>query len=226
MSQQYIRTILSEDDLSVIHSLLPKLEWEDGLASLKGGEEELRKDLKRDIQQAVPSSYTKAITQIIIDSLNSDIRFLNHTMAKHTEEPFIVRMPAGSWYKPHQDNYDNGHYSTTIFLSEPDTYEGGELHLIDSSLEVYHKLPAGDGVTYSTGTTHEVKEVTEGERIAAVFWTDSLIKDNNIRAILTDLRNAQGMLEEKIFDDIKDAEQDPRFLLHKAVNQMMRIYSV
>ena len=226
MSQQYIRTILSEDDLKIIHSLLPKLEWEDGLLSLEGGDDEYRKELKRNIVAAKRSSITKAISEIIVNNLNKDTRFLNHTMALHTEEPMIVKMSVGSWYRAHQDCHTNGDYSTTLFLSEPDTYKGGELHLIDASLEVYHKLPAGDAVTYSTGTTHEVKEVTEGERIAAVFWTQSHIKDNNIRSILTDIRNAQLMLEEKAFDDIKDAEQDPRFLLNKAVMQMMRIYSI
>ena len=227
MSQQYIRTILSEDDLKVIHSLLPKIKWIDGLISLEGdGDEDLRHQLKRNIQQAERSSITEAISQIIVDNLNQDGRFINHTMAQHTAEPMIVKMGPGSWYRAHQDNYDNGNYSTTLFLSEPETYEGGQLHLIDASLEVYHKLPAGDAVTYSTGTTHEVKEVTEGERIAAVFWTRSRIKDNDIRGVLTDLRNAQLMLKERTFDDIKDAEQDPRFLLDKAIMQMLRIYSI
>lgn len=202
------------------------MEWEDGLVSLEGGEKEFRENLKKNIQQAKQSSIRKAISQIIIDNLNRDARFLNHTMAKHTADPMIVKMSPGAWYRAHQDNHENGNYSTTLFLTEPDTYTGGELHLVDASLEVYHKLPAGDAVTYSTGTTHEVKEITEGERIAAVFWTQSFIKDNNIRGILTDMRNAQMSLEDKAFEDIKEAEQDPRFLLNKAVMQMMRIYSI
>lgn len=226
MSQQYIRTILSEDELTLINGLLPQLEWEDGLHSLEGGDEEFRKKLKRNILAAKRCSITKAIAQIIIANLNKDTQFKNHTLAYHTEEPMIVKMPAGSWYRAHQDNHENGNYSTTLFLSEPDTYKGGELHLIDASLEVYHKLPAGDAVTYSTGTTHEVKEVTEGERIVAVFWTKSYIKDNDIRGILKDMVTAQLMLEEKSYDDIKEAEQDPRFLLNKAVMQMLRLYSI
>lgn len=77
--------------------------------------------------------------------------------------------------------------SFTLFLADPDAYEGGELALQDSSGETEIKLAAGDAVLYPTGALHQVKPVTKGERLACVGWVRSLIRRSDQREILFDL---------------------------------------
>jgi PKHD-type hydroxylase len=77
--------------------------------------------------------------------------------------------------------------SFTLFLSEPDSYDGGELMIEDSSGERAVKLPAGDLVLYPSTTLHRVAPVTRGERLAVVGWVRSLIRDAGQREILLDL---------------------------------------
>ncbi len=77
--------------------------------------------------------------------------------------------------------------SMTIFLSEPDSYEGGELVIERMSVEEHFKLPAGHAVVYDTGATHRVTPVTAGERLVAVLWAQSAVRDDRMRHILFDL---------------------------------------
>ena len=94
---------------------------------------------------------------------------------KRNVNVMISRTASGGYYKPHFDNPGNGHYSTTIFLSDPSSYDGGELGLWIDGEEKKFKLPAGHGIVYETGIPHHVNTVTKGERIAAIFWTYSTL---------------------------------------------------
>lgn len=77
--------------------------------------------------------------------------------------------------------------SYTLFLSDPDTYEGGELLTETAAGEQTYKLPAGAMVVYPSSTLHRVTPVTKGERLAAVGWAQSQVRDPNRREILFDL---------------------------------------
>jgi PKHD-type hydroxylase len=77
--------------------------------------------------------------------------------------------------------------STTIFLSDPTTYAGGELCIETPYGEKRVKLPAGDAILYPTTMLHRVEEITEGERLAAVTWIQSMVQDQSKRSILYDL---------------------------------------
>jgi PKHD-type hydroxylase len=82
----------------------------------------------------------------------------------------------------------------TLFLSDPSTYDGGELVVDFSTGERSIKLPAGSGVLYATTALHRVAEVTRGERLAVVTWIRSLVRDPAKREILLDLKTAQRRL--------------------------------
>jgi PKHD-type hydroxylase len=88
--------------------------------------------------------------------------------------------------------------SATLFLCEPDSYEGGELVLQEHQSERRVKLPAGHMIVYSSTNVHRVEPVRRGSRIAAIFWIQSLVRDESRREILYDLNEILGALREKL----------------------------
>lgn len=105
--------------------------------------------------------------------------------------------------------------SFTLFLAEPDAYEGGALLLdgMDGEREV--KLPAGAMVVYPTGVLHRVTEVTAGERVACVGWMQSLIRREDQRELLFDLSRVRG----------RTPDGEERLLLDKSVGRLLRMWS-
>ena len=77
--------------------------------------------------------------------------------------------------------------SCTLFLSDPEAYQGGELVMTLGGIEMEYKLNAGDAIIYPSTTLHRVNPVSHGQRIVALTWIESLIKDPSQREILYDL---------------------------------------
>jgi PKHD-type hydroxylase len=77
--------------------------------------------------------------------------------------------------------------STTVFLSDPEEYDGGELVVADAYGTHEVKLPAGDAIVYPSGSVHQVLPVTRGERVASFLWTQSMVRDDGRRAMLFEL---------------------------------------
>ena len=77
--------------------------------------------------------------------------------------------------------------STTVFLSEPEEYEGGELVVVDAYGTHEVKLPAGDAIVYPAGSVHQVMPVTSGERVASFLWAQSMVRDDWKRSMLFEL---------------------------------------
>ena len=95
--------------------------------------------------------------------------------------------------------------SATLFLAEPDDYDGGELIVEDyyGSHEV--KLPAGDLVLYPSKSLHMVTEVTRGARVASFMWMQSMIRDDHARSMIFDLDNSIQALCERLGRDDPEA---------------------
>jgi PKHD-type hydroxylase len=96
--------------------------------------------------------------------------------------------------------------SATLFLSEPDSYDGGELVIEDTYGQHAVKLPAGDLIVYPASSLHHVRPLTRGERLASFFWVQSLVRDAGQRAMLFDLDMALVQLN-------KDAKQHPALVM-------------
>jgi PKHD-type hydroxylase len=109
--------------------------------------------------------------------------------------------------------------SFTLFLSNPDTYEGGALVIETSAGEEDVKLPAGSLVAYPSTTLHRVAKVTKGARLAAVGWARSFIRDGAQRELLFDLDTARQRIFQK---DGKTAEFD---LLSKTSANLLRMWA-
>lgn len=107
----------------------------------------------------------------------------------------------GDYYKPHLDNVlQSGRttrtdISATLWLSDPEEYEGGHLTVYDGDSATRWKQNAGDAIFYPSTLLHEVTEVTKGERRAACFWIESRIRDHDARAILHDLNKIVQTLD-------------------------------
>ena len=229
MKNYYVRKILDENNLKLIKDLIKdsneKQLWTDGHMSAVG---DYKKSQKINFEM-VDCLELRRIHEIIMNSLDCDIKFKNFTAAKSTNLNIVSKTPPGGFYQPHIDNWNNGDYSTTVFLNDPDEYVGGELCLyIDGEEETKIKLDAGWGITYSTGTIHRVNKVIAGTRYVSVFWTQSLLQDPFIRHIYGELGN---VLNNMILDysvhlnNCKSAYDDPVFKLDALRSEMLRRYS-
>lgn len=221
----YLRRLLTDEDLQVIREYAFNADYEDGLVSYDGTH-----SIKK-LFQAVPSESKKEMSSLIMASLDRDKKFLGYTTAKTSGLPHFSRVNPGGYYKPHQDNHQNGNFSTTVFLSDPDEYVGGELCLMTGMEVEKIKPPAGWAITYPTGLSHAVAEVTSGVRHVSVFWSTSVITDPAIRDILYDLWRVDQAVKDSdkvISEDdlsIDNCEQCPSFMLAQVREKILRTYN-
>lgn len=207
MKNYITRKVLNEDELIEIKKILSQLEWRDGLKTATG----IKKDTKNNLE-----SSDEKVNKIIMNSMDRDLLFHSFVIPKSSNSCIISKMMTGGYYHVHHDSYENGDYSTTVFLNEPDEYEGGELCLFIDNEEVSIKLNAGEAITYSTGIFHKVNEVTSGERIVAVFWTHTTLKDRFMREVYSDVNKILDLLakhdSKKDVKTLKEASNDPYFI--------------
>jgi len=157
-----------------------------------------------------------------------EARLLQHpvfalaTRPKAVLGPLFSRYQAGHAYGTHVDDALMGgvraDVSFTLFLSEPESYEGGELVIDSAAGEEGFKLAAGSLVTYPATTLHRVAPVTRGERLAAVGWVRSFVREAGPRELLFDLETARRRLFDR---EGKTAEGD---LLAKCAANLLRMW--
>jgi PKHD-type hydroxylase len=227
MINYYVRKVLEEDQVNIIKELLKHSEennlWIDGLNS-GGGSSSIKSNKELSDPQMLHT-----INSCIMQALDTDRNFLDFTVAKTTGVNIISKTESGNYYNPHYDNWSNGDYSTTIFLNEPDNYDGGELCLLlGNDEEKQFKLNAGWAITYPTGTIHRVNHVLSGTRYVSVFWTKSKIKDQKIRNIYYQLGTLLQILEKRSdsihYTDCKSVLNDPTFITQNLQNEILRNY--
>jgi PKHD-type hydroxylase len=228
INNYYIRKVLEKEEIQIIQKLLriadEKNFWQDGLGS-GGGKHSTKKN-----KELSNIEISKEINNYIMSSLDRDSKFLNFTSASESSLNIISKTESGDYYNPHSDNWANGDYSTTIFLSNPEDYIGGELSLyFGNDEEKKVKLDAGWAITYQTGILHRVNKVISGIRHVSVFWTHSKIKDSNIRNINSQLSNLIEILEKNHtpihIHDFESCLEDPLFVARNLQNEICRIYS-
>ncbi|MFD1951707.1 Fe2+-dependent dioxygenase [Sphingomonas arantia] len=140
--------------------------------------------------------------ELVIDRLLANPLFRMATRPHVVRPPLFSRYEPGMEYGSHVDDAIMGgmrtDVSVTIFLSEPDEYDGGELVIESAAGEQDVKLAAGSAVLYPTTSLHRVAPVTRGERRAAVTWVRSLVRDAGERELLFDLETARHALFERL----------------------------
>ena len=221
-SNYFCRKILSDDNLDHVKNIITSenIEWEDGNNSVINKVENMKKVLE---------TFDQDVFDIIMSDLDKDVEFSSIVVPKETNNLMISKIEEGGYYKCHLDSELNGTYSTTIFLNDPEEYDGGELQLlIDGNLKNI-KLKSGMGITYETGIPHQVLPVTRGTRYVAIFWTTSIILDHFIRKMHSDLTNIQLNLDKlgyvgKTYTSIKDFIKDPSIEIEMVKKNLIRRY--
>ena len=193
-----IPNVLNKEDISVIQDLMATANFHEGTAS--AGNEAIR--VKNNQEMFISEVETQRLNNLVMGKLVQNPTYIAAAFAKRIATPFYAKYTEGMHYGNHVDDPvmgpPNQRYRTdvsiTIFLNEPDAYDGGELIISTAFGEQKVKLNAGDAVLYPSSSTHQVAEVTRGERLVAVTWLQSIVRDPAKREILYNLSQAREAL--------------------------------
>lgn len=194
----HIPAVLTPVQLADMRAALASAEWIDGRATVgpQGAQ------VKRNQQLADRSPLATKLGETVLAALAANPLFHAATLPARILPPRFNRYRGGGEYGFHVDGAvmglaarDDGQPATqmrsdvscTLFLAEPEDYEGGELVISDTYGEHEVKLPAGDMVVYPSSSLHRVTPVTRGVRIASFFWVQSLVRDAEQRRLLLEL---------------------------------------
>src|ERR1700743_773466 len=193
-----VPNVLSKDEVADFRHLMDASSWEDG-RSTAGAQSAL---VKSNEQLPPDSDVARRLGNRVISALTSNPRFISAAIPLQIFPPLFNRYRAadGHHFGIHVDNAVRGYrptvlrirtdLSVTLFLSEPDEYDGGELVVEDLYGSHEIKLSAGDLVLYPASSLHMVTPVTRGTRVASFFWLQSMIRDAHARSLIFDLDTA------------------------------------
>ena len=217
-----IPEILTRKELQAIRAAVARAEFRDGGTTAGGLAKRVKNNQELDPGAALPP---KLVDMIMAGFGRSDT-FKRTTIARTVLKPIISRYVPGMEYGLHVDNALMGRevkvrtdQSVTLFLSDPGDYDGGELLIQFGGGEEAVKLPAGAAVVYPSGALHRVAPVTRGERLAAITWVQSFIRDPAKREVLHDLDIVCTSLRESAPDGENSS------LTHKTYFNLMRMWS-
>jgi len=188
-----IAQILTPDEVAHCRRVLDGSPWVDGRVTAG----QMAAKSKFNLQIPVDSKEAEELGDLVLRALGRNPTFNSAVMPLRVLPPMFNRYDVGMKFGAHVDGSIRAipgtgmrmraDVSTTIFLTEPDEYDGGEL-LIEDTYGVHEvKLPAGHAVVYPSSSLHSVNEITRGSRWGSFFWSQSMIKDQERRLMLYDL---------------------------------------
>lgn len=191
----HIRQVLTRDELRAARELLERASWADGrvTAGLQSAQAKNNEQLDQDGDAA------QALRPIVLQALNRNLDFFSAALPKRVFPPLFNRYGgSANAFGNHVDNAVRflpgtvgervrTDLSCTLFLAEPDEYDGGELVIEDTFGPQRVKLPAGDMVLYPGTSVHRVDPVTRGHRVASFFWVESMVRSDEQRRLLYDM---------------------------------------
>ena len=188
-----IPDLLDKEGVARIRSIIDAGAWEDGNAT-SGHQSALA---KKNEQLPEDGPEARGLGERILQALARSPLFFSAALPKQVFPPLFNRYGPGMTFGNHVDAAIRTHsvqpvrirtdLSATLFLVEPDTYDGGELLVEDTYGVQSVKLPAGDMVLYPATSLHRVAPITRGLRVASFFWIQSMIRDDGQRTLLFDL---------------------------------------
>ena len=201
-----IPEVLSRSTVQDIRRRLLQAQWQDGRAT--AGHQSSQ--AKHNRQLPADSPVAREAGDEIIKALQQNGLFMSAALPQRVFPPLFNRYEGGEHFNNHVDNalrplpLGGGQIRTdlsvTLFLSEPEEYEGGEL-LIDDTYGAHRvKLPAGSMILYPSTSLHRVSPVTSGSRISSFFWIQSMVRDDGQRTLLFDLDMAINRLRREVGD--------------------------
>lgn len=187
-----IPDVLTRDEVAHIRRVLETTPWHDGRTT--AGDQVV--GVKNNLQVPLNSPEAQELGNIILQALGRNPTFTTASLPLRVLPPMFNRYDVGMTFGAHVDNsiraLPNGQrlrtdVSSTLFLTPPEDYDGGELVVHDTYGAHKVKLPPGHMVVYPATSLHSVTPVTRGSRWSAVFWTQSMVKDDWRRHMLYDL---------------------------------------
>ena len=191
-----IPDVLSAAQVSQARQILGAALWVDGKAT--AGHQSAQ--VKDNQQLREGSSESQQLGELILTALGQNAMFISAALPLRVFPPLFNKYTGGQSFGTHVDNAirqvpGTGHrirtdLSATLFLAQPEEYDGGELVVEDTYGVHSVKLPAGHMVLYPSTSLHHVRPVTRGARIASFFWIQSMVRDDGERTLLFDLDTA------------------------------------
>jgi PKHD-type hydroxylase len=191
----HIPNVLTPDQVRHCREVMARANWVDGRVT--AGHQSAQ--VKRNLQLPENTPEARELGDMVLAALNRNPLFMSAVLPKTIFPPLFNRYDADGEmnFGSHVDNAIRTipgtnvrvrtDVSSTLFLSSPDEYDGGELVVEDTYGAHSVKLPAGDMIVYPGTSVHHVTRVTRGSRIASFFWTESMIADVTRRAMMFDL---------------------------------------
>jgi PKHD-type hydroxylase len=184
-----LKDLLSGDELAQLRKLAGQIQFVDGRATNEGFSQ------KQNLQSDPRGGGGEQVAKIVWDAYNRSRQFRDAAFPKRMAPPTLGRYEPGMKYGPHADSAFlplpsgmlRSDISSTLFLSEPAAYEGGELVVHAGAKSMAIKFAAGSAVLYPSTSLHEVRPVTSGERLVSLTFIESYIADERDRAALFEL---------------------------------------
>ncbi len=200
----HIPEVLTKAQVAELRAAIDAADWIDGNAT-SGTQSALA---KRNEQLPEGSAAARFAGEKILDALSHSPLFVTAALPQTVFPPLFNRYGGGQTFATHIDNSIRqsrdgsvrirSDLSATLFLTEPEDYDGGEL-LVEDTYGVHEvKLPAGDLILYPASSLHQVTPVTRGARTSSFFWIQSMIRDDARRALLFQMDIAIQQLSLKV----------------------------
>ncbi|MBL8533036.1 MAG: Fe2+-dependent dioxygenase [Betaproteobacteria bacterium] len=222
----HVPEVLSAGAVAHVRSLIDAAPWSDG--RITAGTQSAK--VKNNEQLPQESEAAKAARAIVLAALDRSALFITGALPKAIYPPLFNRYTgAANSFGNHVDNAIRTNpvtrenvrtdVSVTLFLSEPDDYDGGELVIEDTFGLQTVKLPAGDLILYPSSSVHRVEPVTRGARVASFFWVQSFIRSPEQRRLLFDIDMSVMELR------AADGETDAVVRLTSCYHNLMRMWA-
>lgn len=202
----HIPAVLTPDELRHARALLLEAHWQDGRAT--AGQQAV--NVKHNLQLPPDSDAARELATLVRQALFRHPLYMSAALPHTLMTPMFNCYQGGMTYGNHVDNAIrrdplNGQsirtdVSCTLFFSDPEEYEGGELIVKDTYGTHNVRLPAGDAILYPSTSLHRVEPVTAGARLASFMWTQSMVRSDTRRAMLFDIDMAILQLRQKVGD--------------------------
>ena len=188
-----IPEVFSKAEVKALRARLDAGPWADG--NMTSGHQSAT--AKKNLQLPEDSEVAKEVSALVVQALNANPMFVAAALPHTIFPPLFNRYEGGGTFGDHIDNairFRRGSdfrlrsdLSATLFLSDPDSYDGGGLVIEGFTEAPGIKLPAGHLILYPATTVHRVEPVTRGARVASFFWIQSMVRDTGERDLLFDL---------------------------------------
>jgi PKHD-type hydroxylase len=200
----HVPNVLNGEQVARCREVITQSKWEDGRATAGF----LSAPVKNNLQLPEDNTEARELGDMIIAALERNPLFISAALPCRVYPPIFNRYEVGMSLGTHLDNSVRQipgapfrirtDISATLFLSQPDEYDGGELVIDDVYGAHAVKLPAGEMVLYPATSLHRVTPVARGTRLAAIFWVQSMVRDESQRTLLFELDMAINQVNQAL----------------------------